>query len=63
MPSGNFPILTKLSDQNLAQTSGPTPTNAAPGREFKERAGFNRRRGAMRRRVHQVNTFGVDKPL
>ncbi|XP_055908106.1 protein kinase C isoform X2 [Eupeodes corollae] len=23
--------------------------------EFKERAGFNRRRGAMRRRVHQVN--------
>lgn len=22
--------------------------------EFKERAGFNRRRGAMRRRVHQV---------
>lgn len=24
-------------------------------REFKERQGFNRRRGAMRRRVHQVN--------
>lgn len=24
-------------------------------REFKEHAGFNRRRGAMRRRVHQVN--------
>lgn len=44
-----------FSDQNLAQSSGPAPTNAAPGREFKERAGFNRRRGAMRRRVHQVN--------
>ncbi|XP_046434581.1 protein kinase C isoform X2 [Neodiprion fabricii] len=26
-----------------------------PRREFKERQGFNRRRGAMRRRVHQVN--------
>ncbi|XP_020707763.2 protein kinase C isoform X1 [Athalia rosae] len=26
-----------------------------PKREFKERQGFNRRRGAMRRRVHQVN--------
>ncbi|XP_024085273.1 protein kinase C [Cimex lectularius] len=29
-------------------------TNSKP-REFKERQGFNRRRGAMRRRVHQVN--------
>ncbi|KAJ2938584.1 hypothetical protein O0L34_g13081 [Tuta absoluta] len=28
---------------------------AARGREFKEGAGFARRRGAMRRRVHQVN--------
>ncbi|XP_017785281.1 PREDICTED: protein kinase C isoform X2 [Nicrophorus vespilloides] len=27
----------------------------AKPREFKERQGFNRRRGAMRRRVHQVN--------
>lgn len=36
--------------------AGPAPTNAVQvgGREFKERAGFNRRRGAMRRRVHQV---------
>lgn len=24
-------------------------------REFKEKAGLNRRRGAMRRRVHQIN--------
>lgn len=35
---------------------GTTPTTVAvAGREFKERAGLNRRRGAMRRRVHQVN--------
>lgn len=26
-----------------------------PRREFKERQGFYRRRGAMRRRIHQVN--------
>jgi novel protein kinase C epsilon type len=26
-----------------------------PMKEFKERQGFNRRRGALRRRVHQVN--------
>ncbi|XP_077299914.1 protein kinase C isoform X2 [Arctopsyche grandis] len=32
-----------------------TSTSGGGGREFKERAGFNRRRGAMRRRVHQVN--------
>ncbi|MCL4127505.1 UNVERIFIED_CONTAM: hypothetical protein GTU68_026135, partial [Idotea baltica] len=34
-----------------------TPEETPPehgAREFKERAGFNRRRGAMRRRVHQV---------
>lgn len=32
----------------------PEHPTAKP-REFKERQGFNRRRGAMRRRVHQVN--------
>lgn len=32
-----------------------TSTGAGVHKEFKERAGFNRRRGAMRRRVHQVN--------
>jgi len=32
----------------------------AVNKEFKERAGFNRRRGAMRRRVHQVS---FHKPL
>ena len=30
-------------------------SGAGANKEFKERAGFNRRRGAMRRRVHQVN--------
>ncbi|KAI5634567.1 phorbol esters/diacylglycerol binding domain (C1 domain) domain-containing protein [Phthorimaea operculella] len=35
-----------------ARSGGAT---AARGREFKEGAGFARRRGAMRRRVHQVN--------
>nr|QNS30455.1 protein kinase C epsilon [Locusta migratoria] len=30
-------------------------TQTEKPREFKERQGFNRRRGAMRRRVHQVN--------
>ncbi|CAH2094945.1 unnamed protein product [Euphydryas editha] len=34
--------------------SGAAP-RAARGREFREGAGFARRRGAMRRRVHQVN--------
>lgn len=29
--------------------------HGAKPREFKERQGFNRRRGAMRRRVHQVH--------
>lgn len=47
-------IQNSLSEQSISQSSGPAPTNAVPGREFKERAGFNRRRGAMRRRVHQV---------
>ncbi|XP_049877796.1 protein kinase C isoform X2 [Pectinophora gossypiella] len=31
------------------------PAGGGGGREFKEGAGFARRRGAMRRRVHQVN--------
>ncbi|XP_018322875.1 protein kinase C [Agrilus planipennis] len=36
------------------RTSSSAEHGAKP-REFKERQGFNRRRGAMRRRVHQVN--------
>lgn len=34
---------------------GSIITSKEPRREFKERQGFNRRRGAMRRRIHQVN--------
>ncbi|XP_046971684.1 protein kinase C isoform X3 [Vanessa cardui] len=38
-----------------SQVAAATGARAARGREFKEGAGFARRRGAMRRRVHQVN--------
>lgn len=34
---------------------GSITTGKEPRREFKERQGFNRRRGAMRRKVHQAN--------
>ena len=34
---------------------GGSSGSGSGGREFKEGAGFARRRGAMRRRVHQVN--------
>ncbi|KAG7202636.1 hypothetical protein KM043_009816 [Ampulex compressa] len=34
---------------------GSITSGKEPRREFKERQGFNRRRGAMRRRVHQAN--------
>ncbi|XP_037038298.1 protein kinase C isoform X1 [Bradysia coprophila] len=56
-PQGKIHVIVELKwqEQNISQSSGPAPASAAPGREFKERAGFNRRRGAMRRRVHQVN--------
>ncbi|XP_026743205.1 protein kinase C isoform X3 [Trichoplusia ni] len=37
------------------RTGGAGAAGAGAGREFKEGAGFARRRGAMRRRVHQVN--------
>lgn len=38
-----------ISTDACGSTSNEKP------REFKERQGLNRRRGAMRRRVHQVN--------
>ncbi|CAK1583905.1 unnamed protein product [Parnassius mnemosyne] len=38
-----------------SQGGGATEGRATRGREFKEGAGFARRRGALRRRVHQVN--------
>lgn len=44
-----FPI-----DQSNTQGAVAASTKSTGGPEFKERAAFNRRRGAMRRRVHQV---------
>lgn len=45
-----------LSPQDNTSESKEITSVKEPLREFKERsAGFNRRRGAMRRRVHQVN--------
>lgn len=46
-PQGKLHIRIDLKWQNEMPSGKP--------REFKERQGFNRRRGAMRRRVHQVN--------
>lgn len=47
-PSGRLHIVVEL-------TNDPE-MKARPPKEFKERAGFNnKRRGAMRRRVHQIN--------
>ncbi|XP_012272167.1 protein kinase C isoform X2 [Orussus abietinus] len=40
---------------NVGVGVGVVSGGREPKREFKERQGFNRRRGAMRRRVHQVN--------
>lgn len=46
-----------IPDQSNSQSGSAPPAKVATGAEFKERAAFNRRRGAMRRRVHQVNNF------
>ncbi|KAK9745755.1 Phorbol esters/diacylglycerol binding domain (C1 domain) [Popillia japonica] len=46
-PKGRLHVRIDLNTSNESQGAKP--------REFKERQGFNRRRGAMRRRVHQVN--------
>jgi hypothetical protein len=54
------PVCSKMTWRNIlygkctASALVPEHPTAKP-REFKERQGFNRRRGAMRRRVHQVN--------
>lgn len=40
---------------DLKWSTEQPPPEATKQRVFKERQGFNRRRGAMRRRVHQVN--------
>lgn len=47
-PSGKIHIIVELKE-SAGQSIRKKP------KEFKERAGINRRRGAMRRRVHQVN--------
>ena len=48
-PQGKIHLMVDL-EQDACGTSGTEKP-----REFKERQGLNRRRGAMRRRVHQVN--------
>lgn len=48
-PEGKIHVAIDLIDANKDGKVDKKP------KEFKERAGFNRRRGAMRRRVHQVN--------
>ncbi|XP_017489560.1 PREDICTED: calcium-independent protein kinase C-like [Rhagoletis zephyria] len=55
-PQGKLHIIIELknrvdSNKDVAEVVEAVTQN----KEFKERAGFNRRRGAMRRRVHQVN--------
>lgn len=51
---GQYNLL-DFSDQ--AKADAEVEQTVAVNKEFKERAGFNRRRGAMRRRVHQVNSL------
>ncbi|XP_055847286.1 protein kinase C [Episyrphus balteatus] len=56
-PQGKIHIVIELkkhSDQNKV-LADVEQLVVSTKNEFKERAGFNRRRGAMRRRVHQVN--------
>ncbi|RZF43080.1 hypothetical protein LSTR_LSTR001258 [Laodelphax striatellus] len=48
-PQGKIHIRVDLKWSSQGEQQSPKP------REFKERQGLNRRRGAMRRRVHQVN--------
>lgn len=49
-----FMFFSESIDQTKAQGAAAPAKAASSGAEFKERAAFNRRRGAMRRRVHQV---------
>lgn len=52
--------LNDFPDQSNTQSGVSTSKAVAgTGAEFKERAAFNRRRGAMRRRVHQVNYLKI----
>lgn len=50
-----FEIFNDLISLDQSNTQGAvSTTKAVSSAEFKERTAFNRRRGAMRRRVHQV---------
>ena len=50
-----FHVCISTEQSNTQGAGAKAPSTKAPsGAEFKERAAFNRRRGAMRRRVHQV---------
>ncbi|XP_058982526.1 protein kinase C isoform X1 [Musca domestica] len=58
-PQGKIHVIIELKNKNDQTKDVAVVEHAVCGaganKEFKERAGFNRRRGAMRRRVHQVN--------
>lgn len=56
-PQGKIHVIIELKsqDQNNPLPEPGASSSTSAKNEFKERAGFNRRRGAMRRRVHQVN--------
>lgn len=49
-PAGKVHLVIELTEAEAAQV-----VKKEPQKEFKETAGLNRRRGAMRRRVHQIN--------
>ncbi|CAG9565805.1 unnamed protein product [Danaus chrysippus] len=54
-PQGKLHLKIDLKWNCQGVSAGAGAARAARGREFKEGAGFARRRGALRRRVHQVN--------
>ncbi|KAM7361163.1 protein kinase C isoform 1-T3 [Cochliomyia hominivorax] len=59
-PQGKIHVVIELKNKNdttkdTTEVDHAVTGGAGANKEFKERAGFNRRRGAMRRRVHQVN--------
>ena len=56
-PQGKVKLVVELKKEWEEEERRPAAASSdEPVREFKERAGFGgRRRGAMRRRVHQIN--------
>ena len=53
-PGGRLHVSIELRTVSEGKSKGASHHQKEP-KEFKERQGLNRRRGAMRRRVHQVN--------